>query len=46
MTARLDYARKLREVMAARGLFQTAHLRPRLAERGIHLSGSQVYPIC
>ena len=43
MTAKLDYAWKLREVMATRGLFQTTHLRPRLAERGIHLSDSQVY---
>ena len=29
--------------MATRGMFQTTHLRPRLAERGIHLSDSQVY---
>lgn len=43
MTAKLDYTWKLREVMASRGLFQTTHLRPRLAERGIHLSDSQVY---
>ena len=43
MTAKLDYIWKLREVMATRGLFQTTHLRPRLAERGIHLSDSQVY---
>lgn len=43
MTAKLDYTWKLREVMATRGLFQTTHLRPRLAERGIHLSDSQVY---
>ena len=43
MTAKLDYAWKLREVMATRGLFQTTQLRPRLAERGIRLSGSQVY---
>ena len=43
MTAKLDYAWKLREVMATRGLFQTTHLRPRLAERGIGLSDSQVY---
>jgi hypothetical protein len=43
MTARLDYKWKLREVMATRGLFQTTHLRPKLAERGIHLSDSQVY---
>ena len=43
MTAKLDYAWKLREVMATRGLFQTTRLRPRLAERGIRLSDSQVY---
>jgi DNA-binding Xre family transcriptional regulator len=43
MTAKLDYTWKLREVMATRGLFQTTHLRPGLAERGIHLSDSQVY---
>ena len=43
MTDKLDYAWKLREVMATRGLFQTTHLRPRLAERGIGLSDSQVY---
>ena len=42
MTAKLDCAWKLREVMATGGLFQTTHLRPRLAERGIRLSGSQV----
>jgi DNA-binding Xre family transcriptional regulator len=43
MTARLDYTWKLREVMATRGMFQTTQLRPRLAERGIRLSDSQVY---
>jgi DNA-binding Xre family transcriptional regulator len=43
VTAKLDYRWKLREVMATRGLFQTTHLRPKLAERGIHLSDSQVY---
>jgi DNA-binding Xre family transcriptional regulator len=43
MTAKLDYKWKLREVMATRGLFQTTHLRPKLAERGIRLSDSQVY---
>lgn len=43
MTAKLDYTWKLREVMATRGLFQTTHLRPGLAERGIRLSDSQVY---
>src|SRR5215467_9346066 len=43
MTAKLDYTWKLREVMATRGLFQTTDLRPKLAERDIHLSPSQVY---
>lgn len=43
MTAKLDYTWKLREVMATRGLFQTTHLRPKLAERGICLSDSQVW---
>jgi DNA-binding Xre family transcriptional regulator len=43
MTAKLDYTWKLREVMATRGLFQTTCLRPKLAERGIHLSDSQVW---
>jgi DNA-binding Xre family transcriptional regulator len=43
VTAKLDYAWRLREVMATRGLFQTTHLRPKLAERGIRLSDSQVY---
>src|SRR5260370_1066963 len=40
MTAKLDYTWKLREVMATRGLVQTTHRRPSLAERGSHLSGS------
>ena len=43
MAAKLDYTWKLREVMATRGLFQTTQLRPKLAERGIRLSDSQVY---
>lgn len=43
MTAKLDYTWKLRQVMATRGLFQTTHLRPKLAERGVTLSDSQVY---
>jgi DNA-binding Xre family transcriptional regulator len=43
VTAKLDYTWKLREVMATRGLFQTTQLRPRLAERGIRLSDSQIY---
>ncbi|MEV4176283.1 helix-turn-helix transcriptional regulator [Nonomuraea sp. NPDC049709] len=40
---RLDYRWRLREVMAARGMFSTTDLRPLLAERGIDLSLSQVY---
>lgn len=43
MTARLDYRWHLREIMASRGMFSTAALRPLLAERGIDLSTSQVY---
>ncbi|WP_100469878.1 helix-turn-helix domain-containing protein [Mycobacteroides abscessus] len=43
MTAKLDYQWRLREVMAARGMFSTTDLRPMLAERGIVLSSSQVY---
>jgi DNA-binding Xre family transcriptional regulator len=41
--AKLDYRWHLRQVMAARGLFQTTDLLPLLAERGIQLSSSQVY---
>lgn len=43
MTTKLDYRWRLRELMASRGLFSTTDLRPKLAERGIHLSSSQVY---
>lgn len=43
MTAKLDYRWHLREIMASRGMFSTTDLRPRLAERGIVLSPSQVY---
>lgn len=43
MTAKLDYQWNLRKVMADRGLFSTTDLRPALAQRGIHLSPSQVY---
>ncbi|MEE4495053.1 helix-turn-helix domain-containing protein [Streptomyces sp. BE230] len=43
MTAKLDYRWRLREVMAARGHFQTTDLVPLLAERGIELSASQTY---
>jgi DNA-binding Xre family transcriptional regulator len=43
MTAKLDYTWNLRKIMADRGLFSTTDLRPKLAEREIHLSPSQVY---
>jgi DNA-binding Xre family transcriptional regulator len=43
MTAKLDYKWNLRKVMADRGLFSTTDLRPKLADRGVHLSASQVY---
>ena len=42
-TAKLDYKWNLRELMARQGVFQTTQLRPKLAERGIMLSESQVY---
>lgn len=43
MAAKLAYRWHLRQVLATRGIFSTAALRPLLAERGIHLSSSQVY---
>ncbi|WP_280302274.1 helix-turn-helix domain-containing protein [Nocardia abscessus] len=43
MTAKLDYQWNLRELMARQDMYLTTHLRPKLAERGIHLSDSQVY---
>ncbi len=43
MARRLDYRWHLRQVMAARGMFQTTELVPLLADRGIRLSSSQVY---
>jgi DNA-binding Xre family transcriptional regulator len=43
VTGALDYRWRLREVMAARGMFATTDLRPLLAERGVDLSASQVY---
>jgi len=43
MAAKLAYRWHLRQVMATRGIFSTAALRPLLATRGIHLSSSQVY---
>ncbi|MDQ2709559.1 MAG: helix-turn-helix transcriptional regulator [Actinomycetota bacterium] len=43
MTRKLDYQWHLRQVMAARGMFATTDLIEPLAQRGIHLSSSQVY---
>jgi DNA-binding Xre family transcriptional regulator len=43
IAAKLAYRWHLREMLATRGIFSTAALRPLLAERGIHLSSSQVY---
>lgn len=43
MTHQLDYRWHLRQVMASRSLFSTTALAPLLAERGIHLSSSQIY---
>lgn len=43
MAAKLDYRWNLRQVMASRGMFATTDLAPPLAQRGIHLSSSQVY---
>src|ERR1700682_6225112 len=43
MARKLDYCWHLRQVMAARGMFATTDLIEPLAQRGIHLSSSQVY---
>ena len=43
MARKLDYRWHLRQVMAARGMFATTDLIEPLAQRGIHLSSSQVY---
>ena len=43
MTHQLSYEWRLREQMAAAGMFSTTKLIPLLAERGIRLSASQVY---
>lgn len=40
---KLGYRWRLREVMAARGLWSTTDLAPLLVERGIELSSTQVY---
>lgn len=41
--AKLGYRWRLREIMAARGLWHTSDLAPLLAARGVHLSAPQVY---
>ncbi|SPL88395.1 unnamed protein product [[Actinomadura] parvosata subsp. kistnae] len=43
MTRKLDYRWNRRQVMAARGMFQTTDLARPLAQRGIQLSSSQLY---
>jgi DNA-binding Xre family transcriptional regulator len=43
MNRKLDYRWNLRQVMASREMFQTTDLTEPLAQRGIHLSSSQVY---
>jgi DNA-binding Xre family transcriptional regulator len=43
MTREIDYRWRLRQVMANRGMFATTDLIEPLAQRGIHLSSSQVY---
>jgi DNA-binding Xre family transcriptional regulator len=43
MGRKLGYRWRLREIMAARGLYMTTDLAPLLAERGISLSAPQVY---
>ena len=43
MARKLDYRWHLRQVMAAHGMFATTDLIEPLAQRGIHLSSSQVY---
>jgi hypothetical protein len=43
MARKLDYRWHLRQVMAGRGMFATTDLIEPLAQRGIHLSSSQVY---
>jgi len=39
----VHYRWRLREVMAAHGIWKTTELRPLLGERGVELSAAQVY---
>lgn len=41
--AGIDYTWRLREVMAAHGVWKTTDLGPLLADRGVQLSAAQVY---
>lgn len=43
MARKLDYRWNLRQVMAGREMFQTTDMIGPLAQRGVHLSSSQVY---
>ncbi len=43
MARKLGYRWRLREIMAARGMYMTTDLAPLLAERGIELSSVQIY---
>jgi DNA-binding Xre family transcriptional regulator len=43
MNPTVGYRWRLRELMAARGMFATTDLHPHLAERGIEISAIQVY---
>jgi len=43
MSKMMGYEWRLREQMAAAGMFSTTKLIPLLEERGVHLSSSQVY---
>lgn len=43
MARKLDYRWNLRQIMADRGMFATTDLAEPLAQRGIHLSSSQIY---
>ena len=43
MKRQVSYQWRLREVMAAHGMFAATDLEPHLADRGIHLSSVQVW---
>lgn len=43
MKHHIEYSWRLREIMAARGLFNISDLIPLLVDRGIDLSTSQIY---